>query len=238
MKKILISLLLVVFLAAPAVADWNPGDGHKMHFPQLPDPTGWDIDVVGDTVYDDFKCTQTGPIEDIHFWASWKGDQIGQINWIDISFHGDVPGPPSHPDSVMYGNPLWSQRFLPGQFVVAPPEFGNQGWLPPGGTPIPNDHTQYFQINITDILNPLIQDVDTIYWMGIHVGVPVGPAIGWKTSLDHWEDDAVYYYGGWQELIDPFTYESLDMAFVITPEPATIALLGLGALALLRKRKA
>ena len=90
MKKLMfIGSIIALCLAGAAFGDWEPGDGHKMHFPQLPDPTGWDVDLVTDTVYDDFLCTQTGPIEDIHFWASWKGDVIGQINWIDISFHGD-----------------------------------------------------------------------------------------------------------------------------------------------------
>ena len=39
------------------------------------------------------------------------------------------------------------------------------------------------------------------------------------------------------ELRDPFTGESLDLAFVITPEPATLGLLALGALLCLRQRK-
>jgi len=29
----------------PVRADWDPGDGHKMHFPQLPDPEGWDVRI-------------------------------------------------------------------------------------------------------------------------------------------------------------------------------------------------
>lgn len=42
----------------------------------------------------------------------------------------------------------------------------------------------------------------------------------------------------WRPLIDPINGESLDLAFVITPEPATIGLLAVGAgMALLRKRR-
>jgi hypothetical protein len=241
----------VVLTASPAAADWFPGDGHKMHFPQLPDPNGWDVDVTTDTVYDDFLCSETGPIKDIHFWASWKQDLVGQISWIDVSLHGDVPAgtdpdpliPYSHPDSVMYSDPntLWLQRFLPGQFIVAPPEFGNQGWLAPSFTqPQWNhpDHQQFFQINIPQIDDPFIQEKDTVYWLGIHIGLegPLGPEIGWKTTLDHWNDDAAYVFDGWQEMIDPLSGESLDMAFVITPEPASLALLTLGTLTMLRRR--
>ena len=25
------------------MADWVPADGHKMHYPQLPDEAGWDV---------------------------------------------------------------------------------------------------------------------------------------------------------------------------------------------------
>ncbi|MEZ6190813.1 MAG: hypothetical protein R3C45_05920 [Phycisphaerales bacterium] len=140
----------------------------KMHYPQLPDPNGWDIDVTTDTVYDDFLCTQTGPIEDLHFWASWRGDLIGQIAcWIDVSLHKDVPAnidlPYSHPDSVMYSDPntLWFQRFLPGQFTQRPYGTGDQGWLAPSFTqPQWNrpDHQQFFQINIPRIDDPFIQE--------------------------------------------------------------------------------
>ncbi len=52
--------------------------------------------------------------------------------------------------------------------------------------------------------------------------------IGWKTSLNHWQDAAVYWDGGWNQLTD------LDLAFVITPEPSTLAmLLGGGLIGLL-----
>ena len=41
--KRLIAVLCVVGLPALALADWQPGDGHKMHFPQLPDEDGWNV---------------------------------------------------------------------------------------------------------------------------------------------------------------------------------------------------
>lgn len=70
---------------------------------------------------------------------------------------------------------------------------------------------------------------------------PIDPATqwGWTTSLDHFEDDAVW--GDvpelhWQPLTDPITGETRDLAFVITPEPGSLALLALGAAVLLRRR--
>lgn len=247
-----IVLAVVILLAPrPASSDWSPSDDYKMHYPQLPDPNGWDIDVTTDTVYDDFRCTQTGPIEDLHFWVSWKGDVIGQISWIDVSLHKDVPlitgpGVPhdfGHPDSVMYDTEsrLWFQRFLPGQFTQVPAGTSDQGWIAPSNTqPLWNrpDHQQFFQINIPKIDAPFIQKLNTVYYIGIHIGVEqVGTEIGWKTSLDNWGFDAVNWYGGeWRQLTDPVTGASLDMAFVITPEPASLTLIILAAMAILPKR--
>jgi hypothetical protein len=79
-----LAMACVALLAAPAIADWNPGDGHKMHFPQLPDEDGWDVNATtnGDPyvcLADDWMCSQTGPVEDIHFWGSWKHGNVGQI---------------------------------------------------------------------------------------------------------------------------------------------------------------
>lgn len=252
MKKLLkicmVSAMFVIW--GTAFADWDLGDGHKMHYPQMPDPTGWDIDVVTDSIQDDFLCTWTGPIKDFHFWVSWEGDRTGgpdNISWIDIGILPDVPADPldplsfSHPGTGLYGDPLWMQRFGPGQFSTRYAGSGVQGWAEPADCVWrQDDHQSYYQINITDIANPFIQEKDTIYWLAIHIGVLdyENTKIGWKTSLDHWNDDAVYYYGGWKELINPCTGNSIDMAFVITPEPATLCLFGLGGLLLRRRKRA
>ena len=83
--------------------------------------------------------------------------------------------------------------------------------------------------------------VDTLYWLDVSFMVPAGlPQVGWKTSLDHFMDNAVwgdFPAPQWRELFDPETGQSLDMAFVITPEPASgIVLMLAGAAALLRRR--
>ena len=40
---------LMVIVAGSARADWDKGDDHKMHWPQLPDPNGWDVDSHAST---------------------------------------------------------------------------------------------------------------------------------------------------------------------------------------------
>jgi PEP-CTERM motif len=251
MRKQLLTLTLVVgviLITAPAQADWDPGDGHKMHWPQMPDPNGWDIDITRGFVADDWQCSESGPVNDIHFWMSWQGGNVGIVDgvwariWSDVPANTDPLRPWSQP-----GELLWDHIFWDGFTVREPPGIGVQGWYTPaewndGVNPIinPNDHQEYYQVNIDDIasiLEPFQQVKDTVYWLELHI-IPEIPQTyaGWKTSLDKWNDDAVYeVMQNHNELIDPITGVSLDMAFVITPEPATLALLALGGLALIRR---
>ncbi len=122
---------------------------------------------------------------------------------------------------------------------------GQQGWYNPlPREVIVNDHTSYFQINIEPIVDAFYQNKGQIYWLEIKLPNDTTPNIGWKTSIEHFMDDAVYYPlggPGYQELRYPpeDLYgrggQSIDLAFVITPEPATIALFALGLLALRKK---
>ena len=86
--KAILTLSIVVFFLASGVAkaDWVPADGHKMHSPQLPDPNGWDVSATVDgqmvpplVLADDWQCSETGYIKDIHFWGSWLGGTRGEI---------------------------------------------------------------------------------------------------------------------------------------------------------------
>jgi len=92
-------------------------------------------------------------------------------------------------------------------------------------------------------------DRPIIYWLDV-TAFPHDPdaVFGWKTSLDHWNDDAVYWddIAGADALPNelrypmghPFEGESIDLAFVIVPEPATMLLLiGGGVLAVVRRRR-
>lgn len=64
-----------------------------------------------------------------------------------------------------------------------------------------------------------------IYWLQVKVG-PTSGLFGWKTSVEHWNDDAVWgqgpepYLGPWYELRYPVDHqyygESIDLAFRLT----------------------
>jgi len=238
--QISIVFIVVGYLSGVAAADWAVGDPYKMHYPQLPDPNGWDVGWCHTRLADDFQCTESGPISDVHLWVSVQQDDPNVlITNIHLSIHANIPCDPnttySHPGAI-----LWERDILPYQFTMLQAGQGDQGWDAPW-LPywLQHDHQYFHQINITDISDPFVQEKDTIYWLDVQGSVAENSAaVGWKTSQNHWSDDAVYLEGGnWARLIDPVTGQSLDMAFVITPEPATLSLLGLGGLALLRRKR-
>lgn len=250
LSRITVAIAGAAAMCAVAAADWDPGDPHKMHYPQLPDPNGWDVnDVFPNNLADDFLCTETGPISDIHFWGSWRGDQIGSLVAIRASIHTNLPADPVIPFSRP-GSQLWSRVFTPTQYSVRPYGTGLQGWLDcnPGVPPIPEDHNQFFQVNIENIDDPWIQEEGVIYWLDLTVVTEQG-LWGWKTSISpQFMDDAVWgLLPGpldgpapleWLPLVDPFTGQSLDLAFVITPAPSSAALLAFGLFAATRRRRA
>ncbi len=155
-------------------------------------------------------------------------------------------------DQINYSRPgtiLWSRTFSGDEFTVRAAGVGDQGFYRPAGSPDDwsrPDHILYQQINIVDITEPFEQTLEEIYWLGIHVDWNEGiqNPVGWKTSLQHFEDDAVWFNdeaGIWIPLTDPDPSspnygQTLDLAFVITPEPATLGLLLAGGLLALRRR--
>lgn len=213
-----IYLLVFLFIATTVNADWIEGNDFKMHYPQLPDPVGWDVDFGDWWLGDDFLCTETGQITDIHFWISWfeNIENWAQLSLINISIWSNQPGGiPGGPDYSMPLEELWSRSFDNTQFVIAGPWDGLQGWFMPPDLYIPDDHNLYYQINIEEIPDPFWQAADNIYWLVINIEVS-NLGMGWKTSTEHWEDNAVWGTPGqWFELYDA-DGTNIDLAFVIT----------------------
>lgn len=105
-----------------------------------------------------------------------------------------------------------------------------------------------------------------VYWLAIDV-MPFGnqaqepPVFGWKTThpQNNWNDDATFsdwvwdpgvgemvMIKPWDDMVYPrdptgfpheFVDQSINLAFVITPEPTTMVLLGMGAVALILRRR-
>ena len=204
---------------------WEPGDAHKMHFPQLPDEAGWDVNATQPLVLaDDFQCTWTGPIKDIHFWGSWKGGVTGQINMFVLSIHADIPAEQSPTGYSMPGATLWEREVT--NFAATPHDPPTaEGWYDPStGETIWGDHQAYFQYDVC-FDNPadwFIQDSGTIYWLNISaiVADPATTTWGWKSTLDRWNDDAVWATWGnlnWIDMWEPT--QPLANPFNITIDP-------------------
>ena len=265
----LIAVLALMFLAAPATADWKPGDPYKMHFPQLPDEDGWDVNFESPKVLaDDWLCTQSGPVSDIHWWLSARYDDMPTEILFHVAIYDNIepnvdPAMPwSHPGNVQWDRDFWVSPILYAQ--------GPQGWYDPNTEfhtdPADPDHHNIFQVNIPEIRdNPFQQEEGKVYWLAITAVEPIMepgyPYLGWKTADtqqyppgwegEHFMDDAVFgdiddasgtMPTFWKELYDPITGQSLDLAFVITPEPGTWAMvIGAGLMGLLayarRRRK-
>jgi len=218
---------LVISASTVVLADWVPDDGHKMHFPQLPDEAGWDVSATVPLVLaDDWGCTETGWVKDIHFWGSWMNGYTGIVDSFALSIHSNDPGPPSMPGVTL-------QDWITSDFIVVPfTSTTPEGWYdPPTGLYFSDDHYEYFQYNI--FLPESLwfwQEEGTIYWLNISAFVhdPYETQWGWKSTLDHWMDDAVWAFWGelnWIPMLEPPEFiETLDLAFVITggPEEAEI----------------
>jgi hypothetical protein len=272
-------VLGVACAASAAFADWSPGDDYKMHYPQLPDltPTGLDVLATRDpfvtgqpntpwkVLADDFLCTQTGPITDIHIWGSWLNDEVFTGVQFKLSIHDNQPPPATGGPSLPIDPPLW-------QTILAPSSQRLYASLPAGGPPeqfydpnidqIVGTDRNIWQYNFVDIPNPFIQQVGKIYWLDVQALVPeTSPFVfGWKTTnpqdprTPHFEDDAVFAdtagFGTpavtpYRPLVypegHPYAGLSIDLAFVITsvPEPTSLALLfvALPLLAIKRRQR-
>ena len=260
--NVIVLVVLMACMAASVQADWNVGDPYKMHYPQLPDmsPNGLDIKATAPKILaDDFQCTQTGPITDVHIWGSWLNDRLpydptGAIDptapSFKLSIHLDVPAGPapgySHP-----GQEVWSTYFNPGTYHARLWGPAQEHFYDPNVGQIIGTDTQVWQYNF--LIPPaaaFVQQQGTIYWLDVQALMPTPDVMfGWKTSgSPHFLDDAVWGdapFGApptvWEPLVyppgTPLGGQSMDLAFVITPEPASITLVGLGVLALIRRRR-
>ncbi len=230
-----------------------------VQYPELQPSLSIDIDATKEEVWkpqvlaDDFECTDTEPITDIHIWASWYHDfwPYGDANNVTfmLSIHEDLPiGDPENPYPYsLPGELLWQKQFQPGDFdcsIYARDLM--EGWFVPCGEP---PYYEDFADSICWQYDFYIDEEEAfpqqgsttepvIYWLDVQAqpnnslaGTPPEPIrsrFGWKTSREHWNDDAVWAVGEdppiepWNELLYPYEHpyegESIDLAFEITSE--------------------
>ncbi len=264
-SKIIMATVVVSFLFTPVLGDWDPGDFYKCEYLYLPDLTedGRDVNASLSTngndliLADDFLCSETGPITDIHIWGSWKDDVLPEGSAANVDFYlaiydNDNGGP---------GDLLWSKTFTAGQFQTRMYAYGLQeGWMEPnsGEYTFPGD-TQCWQYNFyIDEAEAFVQEWDEHYWLAVMAFPSDDTAkFGWKTTpretegtmnsarwnvdMTPWDDTDLSLGSSWTYLAfqegEPAEWVDIDFAFVITPEPASLILLGMGGLAILRRKK-
>jgi hypothetical protein len=188
-------------------------------------------DQIPRLLADDFNCTQTGPITKVTLWGSWKDDDKGVINLIHLSIHSDKPAEgPNHSEP---NELLWSRDFTSAEFTeMAIDKYVEEWWWDPYPPTIPywpGDH-QIWQYDINIPSGAFIQQGDpnnpVIYWLDAYVDLDMQQSpeseFGWKTSSQHWNDDAVLWepqITDWMELRYPPPHpncpNSIDLAFAI-----------------------
>ncbi|MCD4734454.1 MAG: hypothetical protein K8R53_00285 [Bacteroidales bacterium] len=226
---------------------------------QTPDLSdyGMDVDATWDMVgfqpphvlADDFLCDITGPLDNITIWGSWYHDHIPFMSDPDgvmftLSIHEDIPDSLSPTGYSMPGNVIWFRDFHPGEFTSFLYASNlAEGWFDPVQPYYePFGDTQCwmysFDLQPGEFIQEGTADIPKVYWLDVQAQpFDQDPEcrFGWKTSVDHWNDNAVWgvgmepYFGPWNELYHPATGEQLDMAFAISGSESPFILLDLTA---------
>ncbi len=215
---------------------------------QLPDlgETGIDVNCSEPFILaDDFLCEAPGRLTHIEVFGSWLSDYIPfgadplAVDFF-LSIHEDIPAWESPTGYSMPGEMLWFTQIPAGMFVAE--VYQDQiieGWMdPPAGYIFPADWTCWRYIFDLPPEQAFHQtgtpDSAVVYWLDVQAMPHDQEArFGWKTSLDHWNDDAVWgmgmepYPGPWEELIYPPMHQmaghSIDLAFRLRMDYGTDA---------------
>lgn len=209
---------------------------------QRPDlsTTGIDINASDNppspfVLADDFLCEAPGRLTHIDVWGSWLGDNLpfgGDPTAVEfiLSIHEDIPADESPTGFSMPGEPVWLWNSVPGEFTAEIWQgWIEEGWMdPPEQYMFPADWTCWlysFDVPPEGAFHQVgTPDSAIVYWLDVQARpLDHGTLFGWKTTLDHWNDDAVWgmgpepYMGPWDELIYPPMHQmagqSIDLAF-------------------------
>jgi hypothetical protein len=170
---------------------------------------------------DDFPCTNTGPITDIHVWCSFLNDAFTNPPiWLGI--WSDVPAVGtniSHPGLL-----LWQQTFTPTQYQSYFWSCGNEDFYMPTGAGFIYGPDSQVYYDIFYPTNAFVQQGSitnpVTYWLSVYCQDLSW--FGWKTSTNSHQDAAVWatWPPGptptWTAMSDPFLGTPLNMAFKIT----------------------
>ncbi len=216
--------------------EWEEGDPHKMHWAQVGDmrADGMTVDLFEKSLAEDFQCSQTGPITDIHFWGAFLDDTLPVYGVDSLKFKVSIYSNQPADDKAEWNRPgqrLWTKEILPYTYDVhqVTGQY-RQGWFDPASKYYePSNHRRSYQYNIClrdDEKELFSQRRGTIYWIEIEE-MPEEDApyvFGWKTTrrLLRWNASAVWRHPelGWLPMSYPVGHKyegsALDLSLVIT----------------------
>ena len=210
---------------------------------QRPDLAGTGMDVEATEAYfvaDDFECTESGRITEILIWGSWFSDILpwGNPEQVDftLKFHADIPANENPEGYSIPGDILWQRDFQTGEFEVSVAADSIwEGWMtPPEEYIFPGDRTCWLYAFDIEGASAFFQegtpDSPVVYWLVVQAQPhDIDADFGWKTSIQHWNDAAVWgrgsepYTGPWYELRYPpmhgWSGQAIDLAFRLTNDP-------------------
>ena len=248
--------VLVLAVAPAALADWD----HEVKWDQLEPVSYWlwqsYINTEDDLlVADDFLCSETGWITDVEFYGYCPNvDNIAEFR---ITFWDDLPATPS--EESLPGE-LLDEIYVTAADPNDPLGLGwKEVWT--------GHEVSRFKINLPEcdwflqengniywigIQGVLPDSVDGFYWKFRDITEPTwgddAVSLGLVPPADEWlhlgwiysPDLMMVIPSGYRGTLPANFMGSADMSFKLTgtiPEPATFGLVGLGLLALIRRRK-
>ncbi|HTQ51518.1 MAG TPA: hypothetical protein VMJ12_12465, partial [Candidatus Acidoferrales bacterium] len=160
---------------------------------------GFDVWNTPYVLADDFVCTNTGPVSDIHLWGSWLNN-LAQTNTINfwLGIYDDVPVGPGNTFSHPGTNLLWQQWFYPGQYAETIwTANAQEQFLDPGPTNIlgTDSVVWYYCFYPTNAFQQTGTTTNAkTYWLAAYAQLPVGTAYnyGWKTTTNVLKDTSVH----------------------------------------------
>ena len=172
------------------------------------------IPTVGLVLADDFPCTNSGPITDIHLWGSWLKDQVDFNATYTLAIWSDVPSNGACSFSQP-GQLLWTQTYSNGQYTLClytnQPEGMYDSYsatykLPDWEGIFSNLLYLSFDASPTNIFYQTgTPTAPTNYWLSVTVhSYASNPSyFGWQSSVTAYNDAAVAdWQGSWSPMMN------------------------------------